>query len=73
VLKGWVESRFGLSPRHHGEPLREPGSAAWQRYVEIRAQGLRALRCFEAQGLIRVPALFFGALQLGLKQCGQSH
>jgi len=28
VLKGWVESRFGLMPRHHGESLREPGSAA---------------------------------------------
>ena len=26
VLKGWVESRFGLMPRHHGESLREAGS-----------------------------------------------
>ncbi|ACV37674.1 MAG: NAD(+)--dinitrogen-reductase ADP-D-ribosyltransferase [Candidatus Accumulibacter sp.] len=49
VLKGWVESRFGLSPRHHGEPLREPGSAAWQRYVEIRAQGLRGTNALESQ------------------------
>ena len=49
VLKGWVESRFGLTPRHHGEPLREPGSTAWQRYVEIRAQGLRGTNALEAQ------------------------
>jgi len=49
VLKGWVESRFGLSPRHHGEALREPGSAAWQRYVEIRAQGLRGTNALESQ------------------------
>lgn len=49
VLKGWVESRFGLTPRHHGEPLREPGSTAWQRYVEIRAQGLRGTNALEVQ------------------------
>ncbi len=49
VLKGWVESRFGLTPRHHGEPLREPGGTAWQRYVEIRAQGLRGTNALEVQ------------------------
>ena len=49
VLKGWVESRFGLCPRHHGEALREPGSRAWQRYVESRAQGLRGTNALEAQ------------------------
>jgi NAD+--dinitrogen-reductase ADP-D-ribosyltransferase len=49
VLKGWVESRFGLCPRHHGEALREPGSAAWQRYVEMRAQGLQGTHALESQ------------------------
>jgi len=49
VLKGWVESRFGLCPRHHGGPLREPGSRAWQRYVEMRAQGLRGTNALESQ------------------------
>ncbi len=49
VLKGWVESRFGLNPRHHGEPLREPGSAAWQRYVEMRVQGLYGTNALESQ------------------------
>ncbi len=49
VLKGWVESRFGLMPRHHGDSLREPGSAAWQRYMEMRAQGLYGTNALEAQ------------------------
>jgi NAD+--dinitrogen-reductase ADP-D-ribosyltransferase len=49
VLKGWVESRFGLMPRHHRESLREPGSAAWQHYVEMRAAGLYGTNALEAQ------------------------
>lgn len=34
VLKGWVESRFGLLPVFHKSPLRRVGSEAWVRYVE---------------------------------------
>lgn len=34
VLKGWVESRFGLFPSFHKEPLRRFNSAAWFTYVE---------------------------------------
>lgn len=49
VLKGWVESRFGLMPRHHGESLREAGSPAWQRYVEMRAAGLYGTNALEEQ------------------------
>ena len=49
VLKGWVESRFGLMPRHHGDSLREAGSPAWQRYVEMRAAGLYGTNALEAQ------------------------
>ncbi len=49
VLKGWVESRFGLLPRHHRERLREPGDAAWQRYEEDRARGLYGTSALEAQ------------------------
>jgi NAD+--dinitrogen-reductase ADP-D-ribosyltransferase len=49
VLKGWVESRFGLCPRYHGESLREAGSQAWQRYVEMRVQGLYGTNALEAQ------------------------
>lgn len=34
VLKGWVESRFGLFPSFHKEPLRRFSSPAWLTYVE---------------------------------------
>jgi NAD+--dinitrogen-reductase ADP-D-ribosyltransferase len=49
VLKGWVESRFGLVPRHHGEPLRDFSGPAWQRYEEMRAAGLYGTNALEAQ------------------------
>lgn len=49
VLKGWVESRFGLMPRHHGASLREPGSTAWQRFVRMRAEGLYGTNALESQ------------------------
>jgi NAD+---dinitrogen-reductase ADP-D-ribosyltransferase len=34
VLKGWVESRFGLMPTYHKEPLHRLSSPAWTAYVE---------------------------------------
>ncbi len=34
VLKGWVESRFGLYPTFHREPIGRVGSPAWAQYVE---------------------------------------
>ncbi|SDE57476.1 NAD+---dinitrogen-reductase ADP-D-ribosyltransferase [Rhodospira trueperi] len=34
VLKGWVESRFGLLPTWHGAPIEYIPSPAWVRYVE---------------------------------------
>lgn len=34
VMKGWVESRFGLTPTYHREPLRRYASPAWAQYVE---------------------------------------
>src|SRR5690242_2052658 len=40
VLKGWVESRFGLLPRFHGEPLRDYAEPGYRRYLEARAAGL---------------------------------
>ena len=52
VLKGWVESRFGLLPRFHGEPLRnsgDHGDSAWRRYEEMRSQGLYGTNALEAQ------------------------
>ena len=34
VLKGWVESRFGLVPTHHREPLLRFPSPGWIAYLE---------------------------------------
>ncbi len=34
VLKGWVESRFGLFPTFHKQPIRRISSAVWTTYVE---------------------------------------
>lgn len=49
VLKGWVESRFGLTPRFHGVPLRDPNDDAYRRYLEMRAHGLYGTNALEAQ------------------------
>lgn len=49
VLKGWVESRFGLTPRWHIHALRDPGDEAYARYLEMRSQGLYGTNALEAQ------------------------
>lgn len=37
VLKGWVESRFGIAPVFHKTPLARFPSPAWVRYLEEKA------------------------------------
>lgn len=49
VLKGWVESRFGLLPRFHGEPLRDFTGPVFRRYTEMRAAGISGTNALEAQ------------------------
>jgi NAD+--dinitrogen-reductase ADP-D-ribosyltransferase len=49
VLKGWVESRFGLLPRFHGQPLRDFVSPPYLRYLEMRAAGISGTNALEAQ------------------------
>lgn len=49
VLKGWVESRFGLVPRFHGEPLRDFSGTPYLRYQEMRSAGLYGTNALEAQ------------------------
>jgi NAD+--dinitrogen-reductase ADP-D-ribosyltransferase len=34
VMKGWVESRFGLFPTYHKAPIRRFNSPAWIQYME---------------------------------------
>jgi NAD+--dinitrogen-reductase ADP-D-ribosyltransferase len=49
VLKGWVESRFGLLPRFHREPLRDLAGAGYRAYLEDRAAGLYGTNALESQ------------------------
>ena len=49
VLKAWVESRFGLLPRFHGEPLRDFSGPAYLRYQEMRSAGLYGTNALEGQ------------------------
>lgn len=49
VLKGWVESRFGLMPRYHKEALSDPESAAYARYMFERSAGLYGTHALESQ------------------------
>lgn len=49
VLKGWVESRFGLLPRFHRAPLHDVSGTAYRSYLEERAAGLYGTNALEAQ------------------------
>ncbi|TAJ80500.1 MAG: NAD(+)--dinitrogen-reductase ADP-D-ribosyltransferase [Gallionellaceae bacterium] len=49
ALKGWVESRFGLLPRHHGGQIRDFSGVAYRRYLEMRAAALYGTNALEAQ------------------------
>lgn len=49
VLKSWVESRFGLLPRHHKGPLRDFTGDNYQDYVLARARGLYNTNALEEQ------------------------
>ena len=70
VLKGWVESRFGLIPRYHGQPLRDPSGEAYRRYLEMRSHGLYGTNALEAQFDL---VYAFCQLQLGLRHPGARH
>ena len=49
VLKGWVESRFGLIPRFHQRPIRVPGDDAYTLYMQEWADGLYNTNALENQ------------------------
>jgi NAD+--dinitrogen-reductase ADP-D-ribosyltransferase len=49
VLKGWVESRIGIPPTFHREPLRERDGPAWARYVADRTRGHAWTSAIDAQ------------------------
>ena len=49
ALKGWVESRFGLLPRHHGGVIRDFSGDAYRGYLEMRAAALYGTNSLESQ------------------------
>ena len=49
VLKGWVESRFGLLPRFHQHAIHSSDDEAYQHYLHTYAQGLYNTNSLEAQ------------------------
>ncbi|MBI5330164.1 MAG: NAD(+)--dinitrogen-reductase ADP-D-ribosyltransferase [Betaproteobacteria bacterium] len=49
VLKGWVESRFGLLPRHHGGDIRDLSGDTYRHYLEQRSGGLYNTNSLESQ------------------------
>lgn len=49
ALKGWVESRFGLLPRHHAGAIRDFSGVAYRRYLEMRAAAMYGTNAIEAQ------------------------
>jgi NAD+--dinitrogen-reductase ADP-D-ribosyltransferase len=49
ALKGWVESRFGLTARHHAAALRGEEQDAYRLYARARAAGLYGTNALEAQ------------------------
>lgn len=70
VLKGWVESRFGLMPRYHGQPLRDPAGDGYRRYQEMRSHGLYGTSALEAQ----LDLLYtFCQFELGQRHQGARH
>jgi NAD+--dinitrogen-reductase ADP-D-ribosyltransferase len=70
VLKGWVESRFGLLPRHHGGPIRDFSGATYRRYLEARSRGLYGSNALEAQ----LDLLYtYCQVELAHQRPGQTH
>jgi NAD+---dinitrogen-reductase ADP-D-ribosyltransferase len=49
VLKGWVESRIGIPPTFHREPLAGRDAPAWARYAADRTRGHARTSAIDAQ------------------------
>jgi NAD+--dinitrogen-reductase ADP-D-ribosyltransferase len=70
VLKGWMESRFGLLPRHHGGPIRDFSGDTYRRYLEARSRGLYGANALEAQ----LDLLYtYCQVELARQRPGQTH
>jgi NAD+--dinitrogen-reductase ADP-D-ribosyltransferase len=70
VLKGWVESRFGLTPTYHGQPIANIHSKAYQGYLIDRMRGSARTSAIQAQ----FDLLFeFAQYELQRRFPGQTH
>lgn len=70
VLKGWVESRFGLMTRFHRQPMPHPETEAYARFMHERTAGLYNTNALEAQ----LDLLFsYCQYELGRRFPGASH
>jgi len=49
VLKGWIESRFGLLPRFHQQSIRNPSDDSYRAYEQAWANGLYNTNALETQ------------------------
>lgn len=49
VLRGWVESRFGLLPRYHAGVIVDGHCANYRRYLHARTSGLYNTNALESQ------------------------
>jgi len=49
VLKGWVESRFGLFPTYHKQPISSFNSQDWTRYIEEKMNSRYHNNCIYMQ------------------------
>lgn len=65
VLKGWVESRFGLAPTFHHQPIADIHAEAYFRYLRERMQGKARTHAIEAQ----LDLVYeFGQFEMALRQ-----
>jgi NAD+--dinitrogen-reductase ADP-D-ribosyltransferase len=64
VLKGWVESRFGLLPTWHKGTISSPEADTYQHYMHERTAGIYNTNALEAQ-----LDLLYGYCQYELSKC----
>lgn len=68
VLKGWIESRFGLLPRFHRTVISNADTDAYRWYEQERALGLYNTNALESQ-----LDLLYGYTQYELKKRANNH
>ena len=70
VLKGWVEARFGLTPRFHGEPIRSLDDESYHAYQHSFATGVYNTNSLEAQ----LDLLYtYSQYEIAKRHPGQTH